>query len=613
MATHFPHLEILVGVADIAGLAKVNGSAVVTNWRSRFPTFPEARVHGSQPKFELEEVLDWLRHDGPRGRSMPDPDPMWRWQRLVEAFGAAHSTAEARAQAAALVAVRTLLGGDDTWREVVSASEPRAALQRAARRAAKAAGSWSEVLGAQLAERLDVDPGTAVHLGQLAEALDAVLVDGRAEPSEVLAAVLELEAKERRRSPHRTRPVLARLMASMAAVDGTDTVFDPAAGEGDVLDECARRTEGRAVLHGQEYDAGATFIAAVRSLVRGARTALAAPGHDSLRDDQFDTERFSVVVVDPPLGGEYPLSAWIRHGVAHLRPDGRLVMALPLAELAPVAAARRQPDKKLQAYLSSLFDGRSSDGLHLDGVMVVARRVRTDIVGPVALVALSGPARPRPHGDVPVAWVGSRAEVEGVVGALDDAMRAHGARGLLELESSDTAPPDVIVRRSGPERLFATLTDLVDPSDGVSSSRAASERVADDDESAVVRASAPPRTSLRMSQNSQRALLADSLTARSMRRSPSAHSDVPPDMMRFAERRSDVRFDDEVPELEDRIFVEPADTAAVRRALDELRRVLTDARRGTVHLDDAAISRLDGVAAMLHDAVAAIERDRLRR
>ena len=57
-------LEILLRVADIRDLAGVGTSAVVTNWRARSPKFPEPRVGGSQPLFELHEVLDRLRGGG---------------------------------------------------------------------------------------------------------------------------------------------------------------------------------------------------------------------------------------------------------------------------------------------------------------------------------------------------------------------------------------------------------------------------------------------------------------------------------------------------------------------------------------------------------------------
>lgn len=601
-------LEVLVGIPDIVDLAGVKGPAAVTNWRARYPTFPEARVQGTQPRFELEEILDWLRHDGPRGRSVPDPDPMWRWERLVGAFGAAHSSAEARTSAAALVAVRQLLGGDEAWRKLTIASEPAAALRVAAARAARMADEWSPTLGAQLVERLEVDTTTAAHLRQLAAALEAALAESGIAPWSVLDAVLDIRSNERLKSPHRTRPVLARMMVSMLAVDGTDTVFDPAAGEGDVLDECARRTDGRAVLHGQEYDAGATFIATVRMVARGVRAELAVPGHDSLRDDQFDGQQFSVVVIDPPVGGEYPLSSWIRHAVAHLRADGRLVMALPLADLASVAAARRQPDKRLQAYLSSLLGGRSSDGLHLDGVAVMPRGLRTDIVGPVALVALSGPARTHRSDEVPVAWIGSRSSVEGVVTTLDDAMGPHGVRGLLEVES-----PNVIVQRSSADGLFGTLHELVERSEReASSGRVVSGRAPSRDDDTVESAFAEPVFRAAVSSNSMQALMSDSLTAdrtatRWGRRLESRAELMP--------RRAAAayRLDDVLPEQADEAdgaFEEPVDTAELRRALDELGRLVADARDGRVQIEPGVMRRMEGVASRLAAAVAAIDRVR---
>jgi hypothetical protein len=343
-------------------------------------------------------------------------------------------------------------------------------------------------------------------------------------------------------------------------------------------------------------------------LLRGVRAELAAPGHDSLRDDQFDGQQFSVVVLDPPVSGEYPLSGWVRHAVAHLQPDGRLVVALPLADLASVAAARRQPDRKLQAYLSSLLGKGSQDGLWLDGVTVMPRGLRTDIVGPMALVALSGPAHSRRVGGVPVAWIGSRASVDSVVATLDDAMGPHGVHGLIEVES-----PEVIVRRTSADLLFETLEELVEQSEReASSGRAASARSTQGDDEWAERTFAAPRLDAAMSSNSMRALMSDSLTSGSARRLARRRSEMPAELMHLASAAYDRMSDDVLPEQAGMAFVESVDTAELRGALDELGRLVADARDGRVETDPALVQRMEGVASRLTAAVAAIERGRSR-
>jgi hypothetical protein len=317
---------------------------------------------------------------------------------------------------------------------------------------------------------------------------------------------------------------------------------------------------------------------------------------------------------------------WIKHAVDHLRPDGRLVMMLPLSELAPVAAARRRPDLKLRAYLSSLFGGATSGSLRLDGVVVMPRGLRTDITGPVALLAMSGPEREPHPGEVPVAWIGSRTSVDSVVDVLDDAMRTHGARALLEVQLPDIQIPDVIVRRIHPGHLWETLEQLVEVAGRESNDarRSSPRRVLSDEmeyefvDDTDDRAEAVQRLAGRVSDNSVQALLSDSLTARRALRATASRAEVlrserPRDVFAFDAIDRVVAPDDVLPEQADYSFVDVVDTTGVGRAVAELSRLLADARRGAVAVDAAAQRRLAEVTSMLEAAIDALERGRSKR
>ncbi|MGA0895619.1 MAG: N-6 DNA methylase, partial [Ilumatobacteraceae bacterium] len=324
-------LDVLLRLTDIKDLAGVQGAAVVANWRARFPSFPEPRVGGPQPLFALDEVLRWLRLDGPRGREIADPKPLWLWKLLVDAY-VRQMSADVRTALVALVAVSRLAGDTDEWRRVVEGDDDLAALRLAARHADREAAlrttdrdtRWAHSLG----DRLRPSSANAAALCQLAGALDGL----RQHPvDEVLEPVLELEPGTKRRRPQRTQPVLARLMAAMAGVQPDDMVLDPAAGEGDVL-LAAHRASGRgsqsATVAGQDISADASFIAAVRLVLDHAHGGIAEAG-DSIRDERLADRRFSVVLLDPPVAERpssdrdtYSLPRWIDHAIERTRPGG---------------------------------------------------------------------------------------------------------------------------------------------------------------------------------------------------------------------------------------------------------------------------------------------------
>lgn len=429
---------MLVGVSEIADLAGVKGAAVVTNWRARSSRFPEPKVGGTQPRFDLDEVMQWLRHDAPRGRVAPEVDPDWLWPRLVDAFAREAGVADVRPALAALIAVRHLVADGDDWRGFVSSGDP-AALRRAARAAERAAHGLRD----ELVRRLAVS-GTADYTAHLAVVLDASVSGSERH----LAAVLDLEASTGRRPSVRTRAALTGSMIGLAEVRPRDRVFDPACGVGDLLVECTQRGVGS--VCGQDVDADATFLATVRLTLLGADVRLAPAGHDSIVDDQFATQRFDLVLVDPPVGDAAPpLGRWLEHALDHLAPEGRLVISMPLHELVPVRAARRRPDRRLVDLL-----GKVAVSTPLRAAAVVARGGRADVTGPVVVLCLGGVAQRDGARAVPVVTLLERPRdlsVAVVAEAMADAVAGRGGAGGVEVvvETADAAEVFAVLRAAG--------------------------------------------------------------------------------------------------------------------------------------------------------------------
>lgn len=277
--------DTLVTAAEIARLANV-GRAAVSNWRKRHPDFPEPVVgSGGSPAFRLDEVEDWLRRQGKLTGSHP-ADALW-------------------------LAL-------DAGRSEVDALE----------------------LVADLAAHLR-DPRAAEPPEQVRDLLDGLADAPRDELIELLAG----RVFERQQRQHLVTPAeLARLMVELAA-PVTGTVFDPACGPGNVLRAAA--DAGATRLVGQEINPTLARLALAR-LGSGVPADLVAG--DALRADAFVDLRADAVICDPPFGyrdwgheelgvdprWEYgfpvkgePELAWVQHCLAHAKPRGSVVLALP--------------------------------------------------------------------------------------------------------------------------------------------------------------------------------------------------------------------------------------------------------------------------------------------
>lgn len=274
--------ESLVTAAEIARLANV-GRAAVSNWRRRYQDFPEPALQaGGTVAFKLQEVVTWLRKQGKVSDVAP-AESIWR---------ALDSDADTISAVA----------------EIVSHLR----------------GIGSVPLPANVREALD-------RLGDV--------------PAGDLIESLCARAFERQQRQHLVTPdELARLMVDLAGSAGGN-VFDPACGPGNILRAAAEA--GATSVAGQELEEALATIA--RARLEGRVPTEIAAG-DALRSDAFPHFRADTVVCDPPFGyrdwghevlaidsrWEYgfpakgePELAWVQHCLAHVKPGGTVVVALP--------------------------------------------------------------------------------------------------------------------------------------------------------------------------------------------------------------------------------------------------------------------------------------------
>ena len=389
-------LRYVVTLAEIADLFAGRSRSAVSNWRDRYAGFPEPLTPGRSPVFDVAAVLSWIdSSDSPvqRGKT---PGSRWWWDKAVEAFRVQFAGLPTRPYLVAWVLLHAALvngidGIDpepDRWNAVVDGDNQAGAVLLEATRLEEHHESLSNLL----VEPLSALPVTSDVVRELARRLHGVAKLGRS--SAVLRDVLDgVETPATRRSPaSATRAELATMMARVAGIADGDTVFDPAAGEaGTLVAAAARRRERDIVLYGQELDPATWRIGRTRLLLAGIRADLGEPGRDSITDDQWPDVRADVVLVDPPLDREAPpLRAWVMHVFEHLTPGGRGVIAIPASAVVNVRAARRQPSHDLVEVLRE-FANRGQ----VESVVVLPRRLRSDVAGPMTLWTVRSTPQPR--------------------------------------------------------------------------------------------------------------------------------------------------------------------------------------------------------------------------
>lgn len=337
--------EPTISASGIADLAAKGNRSTVSNWRRRYPDFPQP-VAGSaaSPLFNLAEVQAWLRQ---HGRSTQPVNParslagvLTQWQDRVPA--------ESRSEvAASMITLRHLAsaagaGHGPSWRDVINTpaeaqpSTVSAAVAELYHRDPNLTGVLDPLLDAPGA----LTAGLMRALDGIAPVNDAALIDD-------LTGLLQRSAAKAA-AEHSTAHQLADLLVE-AAVPITGTVLDPAAGTGSLLLAAANAAEGDVRLLGQEIDRWAWRLARQRFLVRDLQVDLQCG--DSIRHDAFEDTKADVVLLEPPVwpkwdnpqdgfdprwqfgmpGRHSPMWAWVQHAIWHLAPGGRACVLLPLA------------------------------------------------------------------------------------------------------------------------------------------------------------------------------------------------------------------------------------------------------------------------------------------
>ncbi|MFC7483020.1 N-6 DNA methylase [Luedemannella flava] len=284
-----------VTAADIARLAGV-GRAAVSNWRKRFPDFPEP-VGGTptSPTFPLVAVEAWLRAND----RLPTSTPLDDLLRVMR-----HTVAEVGPIDEAVRGVGEAL---------LAASQSR---------------TPTPSLPAEL-DRAIVTAIQDVSPAQVFEFLLERLLDAQGKQGAIA-----------------TPQALAELMVRLVDVSGA-VVLDPACGTGWLLHAAAAAGADR--LLGQDINHDLVVLTEVRLGLAGVAHTVQ---QGSLRDDRFADAAVDVVVCDPPFGQrdwgfdeltfdsrwEYELPprsepelAWVQHALARLKPGGHAVVLLPPA------------------------------------------------------------------------------------------------------------------------------------------------------------------------------------------------------------------------------------------------------------------------------------------
>ncbi len=369
---------------DLVGVSRSR----VSNWRVRYRgDFPQPVVDGKRPLFGVDDVLRWIASPSSPVDTSRQPSPRWWWSKAVEAFHTEYAADPTRSFLVALVLLHAALvdgidgvvtADEERWNALRTEPDPGWPLRDEAARLESNHGDLADLLVAPLAET-EVQPGVQTEL------IERLTNVGERQGSRwAVEEVLLRTADHASRGPEQpdTRAELARLMCLLGGVAPDLTVFDPACGEGSVLVEAGRQAfrRGGVALRGQELDVAAWRIARTRLLIDNQSAELGEPG-DSIDDDQWPDLRADVVLVDPPVGPDAPpLHAWVDHALTHLAAGGRAVVTIPAHSVVGVAAARRAPDRKLHARLEALARGGG-----VEAVVVIPRRVRSDVVGPMTL------------------------------------------------------------------------------------------------------------------------------------------------------------------------------------------------------------------------------------
>jgi hypothetical protein len=406
---------VLVPPAEIARMAGVTRAAV-SNWRRRYPDFPEAAGGtATAPLFALPEVRDWLERTG-KGQHLAEEVRLWqalRAERGDDMIGA-------------LVAVAAELQGEPVGRS----------------------------------------------LPQPIAELVAVLARDR-KPGDLISDLVErfVASVTRSGGEHASTPPLVRAVRHFAG-ETSGVVYDPACGIGDLLLSAGGDRVSSRV--GQDVAEGLPEFVRRRAFLEKRRGMIQTAQGDTLRGDRFPDLKAHLVVCDPPSGqldwGREELLldprweialppkaegelAWLQHCYFHTLPGGRAVVVLP------ASAAYRRSGRRIRAELVR-------NGI-LDTLVALPGGLAAGHSAPVHLWVLQRPVRVS-EGHARVRMVDlTDADLQDPIEPVPDQVAYVPAISLLD-EEADLTPsrhvaagqPGAAAYRKARKRLSALLDGL---------------------------------------------------------------------------------------------------------------------------------------------------------
>jgi hypothetical protein len=143
-------------------------------------------------------------------------------------------------------------------------------------------------------------------------------------------------------------------MTSLAGAAGGATVLDPASGTGELLAAALARGAGRVLA--QDPGTAAARLARARLLPAEGQRAEVTEG-DALSADAFAGVEADAVLCRPPVpdAGPEPAVAWARYALAHLKPGGRAVLALPPSAAAAPSGRQARAEMLRQGVLRTVI------------------------------------------------------------------------------------------------------------------------------------------------------------------------------------------------------------------------------------------------------------------
>lgn len=374
----------LITTSEIASLAGVDASTV-SNWRRRFDgAFPQpvlADDEGKRPKFDRDEIIEWLRQNPQVGSKGGDARRGLR--RVVELL---HEGGL----------------GSDSHADIIGRL-----LELITRN--RRAGQLRDFLSAEAIRRSLAD--VSIQREQTAYPVpESLLADGVLESvyqnlvdvADPLAfyddALFHRQNRLSDTAQSSTPALLADFLAALAQPSSSGSVLDPVAGFGTLLLSCLRTGKARTGF-GVDVNQNAVEVANRRLFLANADGRV--EHGDSLIGESSTGMNFELVVADPPLGMQLrgdPLSdirwefgipkpsnadtAWLQRAVSRLTAGGRAIVVTTITTLF-------QHDKQT-AQIRNEMVRRGA----VEAVFTLPARLRTNTAVRLAVWVLTTPDAP---------------------------------------------------------------------------------------------------------------------------------------------------------------------------------------------------------------------------